>query len=80
MGVQVGRWSDLGSREAALPLNPGGLTLPPPGPFEAGRLSSSPGSPPPGPCQISSLLHLVPLLSRPQHLDPQQSGVSARSR
>lgn len=55
-------------------MNPGGLTLPPPGLFEPGRRS-----PPPGPCQISSVRHLVPLLSRPQHLDPQPSWVSARS-
>lgn len=60
-------------------MNPGGLTLPSAGPFKAGRRSPSPGSPPPGPCQISSVLHLVPVLSRLQHLDPQPSWVSARS-
>ena len=57
----------------------GGLTLPAPRSLEAGRLLPSPGAPPPGLCQISSLPHLVPLLSRWQHLDLQPSQVLAKS-
>lgn len=70
----------MGSKGGSSLFEPWRLTLPPPGPFEAGRCFPSPGSPPPSSCQISSVLHLVLLLSRPQHLDPQLSWVSARSR